>query len=272
MIVLNRPRPPVGATFINRRSRQLVGLVFAIPPTLNAGNICGSTTYPHYELFGRRGKDASEVLSNFWVIDKDFGPVWRESDVARHINFGLCNNITAGLTKLTLSAWVNFVSTVSGHILTKQQGGVGSDWQWVFSTTTNLQWRLWTSTGNTTHNMTLPAIPAGQWNHFVAVYDGAQMQQYMNGRPLVALSARTGTTSDAGGLTVPLTMYNNNVLGQKLIGSIHDPRIYNRALGPGEIWEMYDPRTRWELYSPSGLYVPQLAGGGVVTRSYGYIF
>ena len=47
-------------------------------------------------------------------------------------------------------------------------------------------------------------------------------------------------------------------------GKIGDVRIYNRALSPAEIWAMYDPATRWELYAPvmpSGMVYVSAAGG-----------
>ena len=46
---------------------------------------------------------------------------------------------------------------------------------------------------------------------------------------------------------------------------VQDSRIYNRALSPAEIWAMYDPATRWELYAPvmprGVVYVPAAAAG-----------
>lgn len=42
-------------------------------------------------------------------------------------------------------------------------------------------------------------------------------------------------------------------------GCIIDVRIYNRALSAAEIWQLYDPATRWELYRPAEHRVWQIA-------------
>ena len=274
MIVLNRPRPPVGATFINRRSRQAIGLVFLTPPTTNMGMTDNPTT--HLNMYGQNGI----ITGGFsWVIDKDFGPVLNHDGSNDGIWFGSVGGYGNGYsqidgkTAITLSAWINPGTLVGNQaFFGKFWAGAGATFIFGCSSSTNIVWRLWTSAGETEKNTTVPTMVAGQWYHIAVTYNGAQMSTYFNGREASAPTAKAGTISDAGGLGVPLDLFNINSFGWPFTGKIHDPRVYARALGPGEIAELYDPRTRWELYSPSGLYVPQLAGGGVVTRSYGYIF
>lgn len=43
-----------------------------------------------------------------------------------------------------------------------------------------------------------------------------------------------------------------STIAQPFSGKIWDVRVYNRALGSGELQSHYDPATRWELYYPIG--------------------
>lgn len=46
---------------------------------------------------------------------------------------------------------------------------------------------------------------------------------------------------------------------------IKDQRMYDRVLSSAEVWQLYDPRTRWDLYKPLSrpnfYYTPAAAGG-----------
>lgn len=93
--------------------------------------------------------------------------------------------------------------------------------------------------------------PADQMpHHFVGTYDGsnfaAGMQVFIDG---VAVSTSVVADDNPGSLVV------DDILGCTVRGDafggwgfLSDLRVYTRVLSATEIWQLYDPRTRWELY------------------------
>jgi len=83
--------------------------------------------------------------------------------------------------------------------------------------------------------------------HLALVTYGTNVLLYVNGQRY--LLATNGGVPNAG--TPPIT---NAVLGgvyfsnEAWHGHIWDVRIYNRALAEEEVWQMYDPLTRFDLY------------------------
>lgn len=109
--------------------------------------------------------------------------------------------------------------------------------------------------GNTT-------LSADVWYHGAVTYGDGTVTLYLNGLPDGSGSS-SQTFSSAGQLGI------GRGSDQALIGSICDVRLYNRALGPGEIWQMYAPETRWELYRlPGRMLYAAAAGAGNPWYSY----
>lgn len=88
------------------------------------------------------------------------------------------------------------------------------------------------------------AIVKSQWNHHAWVRNGTSVQAYLNGK--ADDTAKTLAANNA--LTISYLMSNSSFF---LNGSISDFRIYNRVKAAAEIWQLYDPQTRWELYQPT---------------------
>ncbi len=78
-------------------------------------------------------------------------------------------------------------------------------------------------------------ILLNQWVFLVGTYDGTYVNLYVNGK-LVRKEAQTGAI---GYSTLPLTI-GMAVSGQNFNGKIDDVLIYNRALDPCEIHEIYN--------------------------------
>jgi glucose/arabinose dehydrogenase/PKD repeat protein len=75
------------------------------------------------------------------------------------------------------------------------------------------------------------ALALNTWSHLALTYDGANMRLYVNG-------TQVGTRALTGGVRTtanPLNVGGNNVWGEYFAGQIDDVRVYNRALGAGEI-------------------------------------
>lgn len=124
----------------------------------------------------------------------------------------------------------------------------------------------------------------GQWYHFAAVFDatGAGVSAfYLNGvSQSGAANSDVGAAGSASAYTFGIRRDLNG--STPLGGSLTDFRFYTRALLAEEVAEMYDPRTRWELYYPLHRRtwgMPGPAGGravvgrdgGVVGRSGGVV-
>lgn len=89
---------------------------------------------------------------------------------------------------------------------------------------------------------------AGTWIWYAGVFDGSkpsyQQMIYSNG---ILVGARSNSIGFIGNQFHYLGRAN---WGGAWKGKILDVRIYNRALSADEVWQLYDPATRWELYQP----------------------
>jgi hypothetical protein len=92
------------------------------------------------------------------------------------------------------------------------------------------------------------SLVAGTVYHLCGTYDGANVRLYVNGILRGGPTAQTGTTPSYG------TNYfgvHQNTTSNPFVGTLYELRWYSRALSASEVWALYDPLTRWELYTPS---------------------
>jgi hypothetical protein len=111
--------------------------------------------------------------------------------------------------------------SVGGGTLNVYSGGAGS----------------WTSAGS---------VETVAWSHIVVRMDAAGAAMFINGR-------QVGTsTSLTFGASVSAARWGDRVDGNgvSFAGQMQDLRRYDRALSAAEIYTLYDPRTRWDLYAP----------------------
>ena len=103
---------------------------------------------------------------------------------------------------------------------------------------------FWVSTGGDGEHLQSPVpITANAWHHIIGVYDGATKKIYVDG-------VEKNNANRIGNLntyTSPLRIGANGALGELFKGYIDDVRVYNRALTPSEVTE---------LYKSVGIYVP----------------
>ncbi len=74
-------------------------------------------------------------------------------------------------------------------------------------------------------------LPANQWTHLAATYDGATLQLYVNGVQVASRAMSDTVTSSSS----PLQIGGDSAFGQYFKGIIDEVRVYNRALAPAEI-------------------------------------
>lgn len=95
-----------------------------------------------------------------------------------------------------------------------------------------------------------PSPINGVWKHIVATYEGGgAINLYVDGNFIA-----NGTDVDAFDIAVREVQIGSGVGSggpwRYFEGSLDDCRIYNRALTPIEVYQLYAPQTRWELYQP----------------------
>lgn len=81
-----------------------------------------------------------------------------------------------------------------------------------------------------------PALSAETWYHLCGRYDGAAISVWVNG----VLGAEAASSFVLGtGIGQPVQFGNNSGGDGAMTGSIGDVRLYDRALAPSEIWDIY---------------------------------
>jgi hypothetical protein len=146
----------------------------------------------------------------------------------------------------TVSAWV-YTNTVSGG--NRQVWAITglSDFKGWFFYSANGVPSFQANDGATGIATATNNLTTFNWYHMVGIeYGTASRACFLNGA-----SKGTNTTTIVPGMVSPS---NENIgtyrsgNGDFWSGQIADVRLYNRALSDAEVWALYDPRSRWDLY------------------------
>ena len=184
----------------------------------------------------------------------------------------------AGLTNWTITAWVITTSLTTsggngrpiyserstGNELLKFQlsdgvGAVAGGLQYIYRDTA----------GTLNRAGMASALSANTLYHVALVKTGTDIRIYVN-----AVQAYNNTLTATDTLTtITRVEIGGDSAGSSVAwaGMIPDTRAYGRALSISELWQHYDPATRFDLYQPialPGLWL-ETSGGA---RSYGAIF
>ena len=89
------------------------------------------------------------------------------------------------------------------------------------------------------------AINDGVWHHIVGVHDGSSNFLYIDGVLVVSADVADGLYNAAQSITTGVILASNAPLANSYFnGDISDTRIYNRALGPQEVKNIYKEAMR----------------------------
>ena len=136
--------------------------------------------------------------------------------------------------KLTILAWFKADSLGESRIISKANGtSTASHWWMLGNYYGKLRFRLRTDGTTQTLVSGSVVVSAGVWTHAAAVYDGSNMILYKNGVEASRMSKTGAISTDS---TLPAWIGQNPGGYGPFDGLIDDVRIYNRALGPGEIY------------------------------------
>lgn len=99
-------------------------------------------------------------------------------------------------------------------------------------------------------NANITGLATNTWQHlgFTWTYSGSGSGTNQTYRDGLANSSATGTTTAAG--TVEDFTIGRRVSFGFFDGLVADVRVYDRALSPAVVWQLWDPSTRWDLYYP----------------------
>jgi len=242
-------RPPDGLFEINRASPQAIGLVGWWPPLRShgisilhnmaedyPGTIGPAVTWDTHAQLGAILKGDGSTST---YISTAFVPIADQGTVAV---WGAINSANDGLVGVT-GVW----ATTNGVRIAS-------------NTSDNFRLQI----GLTLRDTTIP-VAYGDLYHLVITGDGSTARFYINGVERDSWAYTIG-----GDNTDPLylaSIYNSSTAAASwnLNGYLGDVRIYDRALSPDEVWQLYDPATRWDLYLPVQRIwqIPYSPGGAI---------
>lgn len=185
------------------------------------------------------------------------------------------------LQQFTISAWIKPMATGFNMVFSTVPRGAAADGRGTMLLLSSYQLYLAIGNGTAYTYSNLGAyMSAGATYHVAGTYNGANMIVYINGRQ-DSIKAATVTISYADKSTShgpnPASAYIggyhsaiNSSPGTTadilydFNGQIGPVSLYNRALSAAEVWSLYDPQTRWQLYATPEYrrwFVPVVSGG-----------
>ena len=160
---------------------------------------------------------------------------------------------TAGLSALTVQAWVRPAAVPSGEAGIVGRGGDSFDQSFGLTFAENSGCYFYIARGA---NKCLATITPQVWHHVVATFDRSQMRLYVNGRSVASRTLPEATTiPDLGRLSI-----GRNGRAH-FNGVIDNVRIYDRALPEGAIRAAYETELD-QVVAPTPL--PALAGAKLI--------
>lgn len=123
-----------------------------------------------------------------------------------------------------------------------------------------LEWDLRLPSETDTQTPTTAKLSLNRWHHVAATYDGSSTGIYIDG---VKVASRTGLSGSISDNTNPLRFGGTGSFD----GKVDDFRVYNRALSPSEVSQLYNfapkPVAYWDFEDSSGNSVIDKSGNGL---------
>jgi hypothetical protein len=153
------------------------------------------------------------------------------------------NTLTNGFSQLSISLWANFASVPTNRVLglaSKDNTNQRSfDLRYIQNTGVNFLVSTNGTATSSTPYYPKSSINAGQWYHFVGVYDGSNVLIYVNGVPTGSPTALTGslqnTTSE---FFIGKRGFGTTNTG--FDGKLDEVAVFNTALTELEVQRIYN--------------------------------
>ncbi len=252
---------------INQESEQLRGLVALFHPLMHWRDLLGGYQMTPVGNAAAKGVDAQ--IGRIYSLDG--------TDDCAYVALPE----TWKLQRFTVSAWLLLATAGGGTFFSLMPRGAVADGRGIFNVanTSGTIYSIGTGSGSFTNSNYNAAIAANTPVLITHIYDGANMMCYINGRQDSTKAATlTIQYADKAGAYGPnpasayIGAYHNatnsspattaDIVGD-FNGQIGPVSLYNRALSAAEIWQLYDPQTRWGLYATPEYrrwFVPVVAG------------
>jgi hypothetical protein len=160
------------------------------------------------------------------------------SQATSYLTLGVAYDGSVGVGS-TIAVWFNTQQTNNFCLIGRNSGGVGDLYIGSQSTSTVLFYD-----GNLL-NHTRSCNRDGVWHLAVFTLGGA----YGNGMGYVGIDGYISfATNGIGNGTANRIGYDGGGTNDQLAGSIASVAMWSREMTASEVWELYDPRTRWDLY------------------------
>ena len=186
-----------------------------------------------------------------WVLDKEFGPVFRFLGTAypgSGISFPNLRYVVPETNKLTVAVWCKFRGGGDDGMMISRYSAAGQSW-YLRKQAGQILFRCWI--GGARIDTVIPyAVTLEQWYLVGARYDGSNVQVFVNNN-WGAPNARAGALQYAGGTTFRLGNYG--YVGFSLKGDMAEPKIWDRGLADAEIAGLYNPATRFDGFLSSSI-------------------
>lgn len=235
-------QPPPASVELNRNSPQAKGLLIWTP---------FSGVYQHsfgaFKNFTHRTGDGTSFGDPTWEYDSEIGPYVNLPGTSSGFDWGDLAAVE-GINQITISAWARkSVAWGQDIIWAKHTGSTNGCFYLATTNSTTARCTIINAASSRVDHDATFSFATNTWYLFVGVYDGIDIKIYINGIHYGTPSAQTGNIKNHSS-TLRFGHYNGSFW--ELEGGIAEPRIYDRALSAGEVWTMYDPATRWDLYKP----------------------
>jgi len=229
----------------NNESWQARGLVAWWPPLGSRGETLLRNYLPQFN-------DGSFQNQMEYIFDGEMGYALNFLGSNDFVNVSIYDAIDFGNEDFTVAMWVKLEDvSADNEFLYKGTGGTGTDTRYRMHYNFSSDRLRWSMTDSATVSAVecdaLGSPATGVWYHLAGRLNAAtsEIAIIVNGRLKSTDTAPAG--SAAGG---DLRLGGTGFSSKDFTGRMGDLRIYNRALSDAEIWWLYDPRTRWELYAP----------------------
>lgn len=187
----------------------------------NNGTINGGATFTT-DRFGQANK-----AINFDGVDD-------------HVNVPNTNTLS-GFNELTMSVWVNYNQTIGtlGAIITKWYQQLGRDTYWMGINGSTNKVGAYTNNDVSTPFESPNSVPINTWNHVIFTHNSSGDKLFINGI-LVASNNISGTILSSTQNLLIGADSNLGTLWRFYKGKMDDVKLYNRALSPLEVIQLYE--------------------------------
>lgn len=174
-----------------------------------------------------------------------------------------------GTGDFTLSSWFYVSSLPSAYKSIINKGAVGAvGYGLTISDDNKLSGSIQATGGTNQHAKSVTAITAGSWQHATVVFKrNDKIYIYINGNLNNSVSYGAGNTGSVdNSVDFRLGSYSNGT-EFPFNGLIDEARIYNRALSPNEVKQLYNwapgPVAHWKMDEGSGATAFDQSGNGL---------